>query len=109
MKELEYTSLDYPKIYQPMKLGILVQAPCYCYPSGAMLCVDPQAEARYGGGGHPSSACVDDDLEAYSGWLKDFFQDHFKIFVWIFEAFIFQVWIVYLRFRHVSEHGEVVS
>lgn len=43
---------------QPMKLGKIVQAPCYCYPSGAMLCVDPQAEAM---GGLPSQR-VDDDL-----------------------------------------------
>lgn len=51
---------------QPMKLGKVVQAPCYCYPSGAMLCVDPQAEAM----GLPSQR-VDDDLS--TGWLKDFF------------------------------------
>ena len=41
---------------QPMKLGKIVQAPCYCYLSGAMLCVDPQAEAM---GGLPSQR-VDD-------------------------------------------------
>ncbi|CAL1162922.1 unnamed protein product [Cladocopium goreaui] len=27
-----------------LPLEIIVGAPCYCYPSGAMLCVDPQAE-----------------------------------------------------------------
>ena len=63
--EISATSSVFDR-FQPAHVGKIVQAPCYCYPSGAMLCVDPQAEAM----GLPSQR-VDDDLAA--NWMTQGF------------------------------------
>ena len=45
---------DYERRGVRRESGLRSQAPCYCYPAGSMLCVDPQAEAP----GTAGTACT---------------------------------------------------